>query len=91
VHAGESVISKEVMENKPLNETKSTDEVKFFDPAKHKLDPNIRVAGHNSGGYVESVAKHSWEESMAAIDIDIPVSLPEDIELTKNDVTVAIR
>ena len=85
------MISKEVMESKSLNETKSADEIKFFDPEKHKVDPNIRVVGENSGSCVDTVMKHSWEETMATIDIDIPVSLPEDIEITKNDVTVDIR
>lgn len=79
------------MENKPLNETKSADEIKFFDPEKHKVDPNIRVVGHNSGSCVDTVMKHSWEETMAAIDIDIPLPLPEDIDITKDDVSVDIR
>ena len=85
------------MQNKVINETKSAEEIKFFDPEKHKVDPNLRVAGRNNGVSPPpgkdgpTIARHSWEETMSSIDIDIPVTVPVDSSIIKDDIQVEIR
>jgi len=93
IQSGESVISKEVMQNKKINETKSADEVKFFDPAIHKIDPNINVKGENNGMIVSEkrcISKHVWEETLTTMDIDIPLIVSSQTIVQKEDLTVTI-
>jgi hypothetical protein len=79
INSGESVISDEVIANKMINETKSTEEIKYFEPKKHKLDPNERIVGEGKD--------HSWEESSRTIDITVPINTG----CKKSDLNVEIR
>lgn len=76
IYAGDSPISNEFNKNKPVTETGNRI---FFDPAKHKVDPNQRVHGKGRG--------HEWDESMTAIDITI--DLPR--AMVKSDISVAVK
>lgn len=80
IHSGESVVSSEVMANKRINATKTDDERQYFDPVKHKLDPNqiVRGTGEN----------HIWEETPRTMDIEIP--LPLGRIYSKQDIMVYI-
>ena len=80
IHSGESVVSTEVMANKKINATKTDDERTYFDPVKHKLDPNQVVKGTG--------ANHIWEETPRTMDVEIP--LPSDRIYTKKDISVTI-
>ena len=80
IHSGESVVSSEVMANKKINATKTDDERQYFDPVKHKLDPNQVVKGTGEN--------HIWEETPRTIDIEIP--LPNDRIYSKHDLLVSI-
>lgn len=80
IHSGESVVSSEVMANKRINATKTDDERQYFDPVKHKLDPNQIVKGQ--GG------NHIWEETPRTMDVEIP--LPADRVYSKHDIVVDI-
>lgn len=94
INTGESVISKEVMQNKKINESKSADEIKFFDPAIHRIDPNINVKGQNSGIQISgkgSISKHVWEETLTTMDIDIPILISAQTVVQKEDLDVTIR
>ncbi len=53
----------------------------FFDPKKHKLDPNQRVSG------VSSDRKYVWEENPRTI--DLTVYIPEGCK--KSDLHINIR
>lgn len=44
---------------------KPTKDAKFFDPKKHKLNPNQKVLGKGDG--------HNWEENAQNIDIELPL------------------
>ena len=80
IHSGESVVSSEVMANKRINATKTDDERQYYDPVKHKLDPNQIVKGQGEN--------HIWEETPRTIDVEIP--LPSDRLYGKQDVVVKI-
>lgn len=80
IHSGESVVSSEVMANKKINATKTEDQRQYFDPVKHKLDPNQVVKGTGEN--------HIWEETPRTMDVEIP--LPDDRIYTKQDIMVNI-
>lgn len=80
IHSGESVVSSEVMANKKINATKTDDERQYFDPVKHKLDPNQVVKGTGEN--------HIWEETPRTMDVEIP--LPNDKIYSKHDLLVNI-
>jgi hypothetical protein len=61
------------------NNKQAVKEVKFFDPAQHKLDPLQRVGGEGDG--------YLWEETRDLLDVKIP--LPDDT--TKSAITVDIK
>ena len=52
---------------------------KFYNPSKHKLDPNRFIQGIGNG--------HSWEETASTITLEVPIS--NNIE--KKDLDVIIR
>ena len=83
IDSGESVISEEVMQNKQINATKTDEQRKFFDPVKHKVDPNQRVRGEGRG--------HVWEETPTAMEIEIPLPPMDARSYTKQDVRVDIQ
>lgn len=86
IYSGKSVIAEEAMKNKVINETKSKDEMKFYDPKIHTLDPKCRVTGQGRG--------HSWEETMTSIDIDIPLEYlvsKYDVDVIIKPTTVAVK
>ena len=64
----------------PIIDNKKTNNAKFFDPSRDKMDPNQRVAGKGLG--------HSWEETFNTIDIKIPIKfeLPPIYSNQKDDV-----
>jgi CS domain len=80
IHSGESVVSSEVMANKRINATKTDDERQYYDPVKHKLDPNQIVKGQGEN--------HIWEETPRTMDVEIP--LPSDRLYSKQDIVVKI-
>lgn len=82
VYSGESPISSEVLKNQQVNETKAGDEIKFFDPEMHKLDPSQQVAG--------SGVDHTWEETPRSIEVDIPLPLRSEA-WTKHNLQVEIK
>jgi hypothetical protein len=83
IDSGESVIAEEVMQNKQINATKTDEQRIFFDPAKHKVDPNQRVRGEGRG--------HIWEETPTAMEVEIPLPLLDGGPFCKQDVRVDIQ
>lgn len=85
------------------NETINTDELKqrfpglnpnkkkvFFDPTKHKIDPNTQVKGEYRDYY--------WFETMTTMEVEVPLPLPfddkrysESGKVSKSDVDVMIK
>lgn len=45
IHSGTSVITDEAMKNENLKENKAAEDIKYFDPVEHKLDPSQKVIG----------------------------------------------
>ena len=82
IQSGDSVISSEVMENKKINATKTSEQRRFFDGANDKLDPNQRIFGEGKN--------HVWEETARNIDVEVPLPLSNK-EYTKYDLTVEIK
>jgi hypothetical protein len=58
---------------------------RFFDPAKHKVDANLRIDGTGNG--------YSWSERKDNIDIEIPLcsAYESGIRIAKQDVEVTLR
>lgn len=65
IQSRESPIAEEAMANKVVNETKAVEEIRYFDEAKHKVDPNLSVMGEGQG--------FMWEESVSSIDVEVPL------------------
>jgi len=67
IQSGESVISSEVVSvgPGPVNGTKTKQDVKMFDQATMKLDPNQRVSGQ--------ARDHVWEETPRSIEIEVAI------------------
>jgi hypothetical protein len=62
IHAGTSVITDEAMKNENLKESKAAEDVKYFDPVEHKVDPAQKVRGRRErkqcATHLQSLEKH---------------------------------
>jgi len=67
---------------KPEEASNSDKDRKYFDEKKHKVDPNLRVAGEGM-----NPAPHSWEETLSTMEVEIPLFR----KLTKSDVKVRLN
>ena len=65
IQTKESPIAEEAMMNKPINETKSDEERRYFNPSQHKVDPRLSVMGEGQG--------YAWEENASSLDVEIPL------------------
>jgi hypothetical protein len=89
LEAGDSPLTYNIMENKPIAEVKSDKQRKFFDPTKHKVDPRLRVTGEGD--------KWIWDECATVIEIQLRlpmnVNRKDDlsIDLRANDVKIFIK
>ena len=80
IRSGKSPISQNVMDNKPIAERTSDTQRKYFDPSKHKIDPNQRVSGEGE--------MWIWDETPNVIEIQI--KLPATVT-SKNDLDIDLR
>jgi hypothetical protein len=65
IQSRQSPIAEEAIANRVVNETKSEEEIRYFDPAKHKVDPRLLVMGEGQG--------YAWEENAMSIDVEVPL------------------
>eukprot|EP01041_Mallomonas_annulata_P003047 gene3047-5967_t len=84
-----SPIVEEVSHNVPINETKSDENRKYFDPATMKEDPDQLVSGEGKG--------HYWTESHTSMEVEIPLitdsnllSYYENKQFTKGDLNIKL-
>lgn len=74
---GINTLSADILKDGPLKVTRSPT---FYDPSRHKLDPNRQLEG--------SSFDHTWTETVDALEVRIP--LPSSIK-SKKDLFVSIR
>lgn len=72
---GEGIPSPDIQSQSPSSASK----VKFFDPSKHRVDPNLVVGGEGRD--------HTWKEMFSTIEVRVP--LPASVR-SKQDLSVSI-